>query len=79
MNEGQNEHEDTNGDARKRGSIFHRAASRRASSYEERKSDILAAQEELSNLYHQDEDSPLFDMLDTMLFGKIHRIIKDYI
>jgi hypothetical protein len=74
MNEGQNEHQDMNGKARKRGSFFQKPRSRRASSYEERKSDILAAQQELSDLYHQDEDSTLFDMLDSMLFGKIYTV-----
>jgi hypothetical protein len=75
MTEGQNGHQDINGKARKRSSFLKKRNTRM--SYAERKTEILATQEEMSDLYHQDEDSPLFDMLDTMLFGKIHRIIKE--
>jgi hypothetical protein len=53
-----------------RESVFFSARSRE--SYEQRKSDLEDAQEELCDVYHHDDDSPLFDLLDTMLFGKIH-------
>jgi hypothetical protein len=57
-----------------RGSIYFSTRQIRLS-YEGRKDLLLDAKEDFFDVYDVDEDSPLFDVLDTMLFGKLNDIV----
>jgi hypothetical protein len=48
----------------------------RTSADEKRKSGFVNEQEELRHGHEFDEDSPLHDILDSMLFGKTHGILS---